>query len=122
MEAGMRVCKAILGVAAVWLAAACGGGGSGGSQSAEPIGTAHVELTTVPPIVQCIQVVAAGGMKSTTTNLAVSVGSSSASLNLGRLPLGMMQFTASAFDLPCSSISGAAPSWVADPLSAPLSA
>jgi alpha-tubulin suppressor-like RCC1 family protein len=76
---------------------------------------------TVPPVVQCIQVVTQGSA-ATTTNLSVTVGSSSATLTVGRLPFGTLQFTASAFDSACSAIAGTQPTWVADPVSATLRA
>src|ERR1700722_17896105 len=90
--------------------AACSGASPSSSQDGELVGSAEIELMTVPPVVQCIQVVAQGSV-TTTTNLSVTVGSSSATLTVGRLPFGTLQFTASAFDSACSAIAGTQPTW-----------
>jgi len=99
----------------------CGSLPDGPTESGDTLGTASIALTQVPSPVQCIRVVASGS-SVVTTNLSVTVGSSSASLNIGRLPLGPTQFSASAFDLPCSGVGTAQPSWVADNVTTTLRA
>lgn len=111
----------VLGALCCGLSAGCGALPDGASENGDTLGTASIALTQVPSPVQCIRVVATGS-STVTTNLTVAVGSSSASLNIGRLPLGPTQFSASAFDLPCSGIGSASPSWIADPVSATLRA
>ena len=103
------------------LSAGCGASPEGSSESDETPGTVSIALTQVPAAVQCIRVVATGS-STVTTNLSVAVNSSSASLSLGRLPLGVVQFSASAFDLACSAVGTASPTWVADNVSTTLRA
>lgn len=89
-------------------------------QEDEMLGEAQLSLTQVPSGVLCIRVVATGS-STVTTSLPVTAGSSTASLNVGRLPLGTTQFSASAFDVACASVTAStAPSWIADPASAVL--
>lgn len=118
INGSLRVLGALCGGLGI---AGCGALPEGPTESGDALGTASIALTQVPSPVQCVRVVATGST-TVTTNLSVTVGSSSASLNIGRLPLGPTQFSASAFDLPCSGVGTALPSWVADPVSTTLRA
>lgn len=79
----------------------------------EPVGEAIVEISTVPAGAQCLQVVGTGAAAFNVTN-TLTPGASSASVSLGRLPLGSSTINASVYDVACSAISGVLPSWVAD--------
>jgi hypothetical protein len=90
--------------------AAGAGAGSGG----ETTGQVSLEITVVPPGVQCIQINATG---STTVSQTFSVtpgAGTVGSLSLGELPIGQVAITGAAFNVACGSIAGAQPSWVAD--------
>jgi alpha-tubulin suppressor-like RCC1 family protein len=50
----------------------------------------------------------------------LAAGASTAALSLGALPPGQYDFAGKAFDVACTSISTAQPSWVADPATASL--
>lgn len=117
INGSLRVFGALCGLGVV----GCGALPDGPTESGDTLGTASIALTQVPSPVQCIRVVTSGS-SAVTTNLSVTVGSSSASLNIGRLPLGPTQFSASAFDLPCSGVGTAQPSWVSDTVSTTLRA
>ena len=69
-------------------------GGTGGED--EPIGTVSLAILGVPSTVRCIRVVTTG-TSTVTNNLDVTPLTSSANLSLGRLPLGDVVFTGSAF-------------------------
>ncbi|HXK17964.1 MAG TPA: RCC1 domain-containing protein, partial [Polyangiaceae bacterium] len=90
---------------------ACSGAEPGDSD--ESVGEARLELTTVPSGAQCLQVVGSAGVTFTAT-AALTAGASSASVSLGRLPLGSGTINASVFDVACASIAGVTPSWIAD--------
>ncbi len=102
-------------------------GGSPGNPSGDvgadsgDVTSVTLALMVVPPTVHCIQVTAAGST-STTTRLDVTPAASSMTLSLGRLPLGDVQFRASAFDNACAATSGTQPSWIADPVTVTLRA
>ncbi|HWP10056.1 MAG TPA: hypothetical protein VNN72_30140 [Polyangiaceae bacterium] len=117
INGSLRVLGALSGLGLV----GCGALPEGPTESGDTLGTASIALTQVPSPVQCIRVVTSGS-SVVTTNLTVAVGSSSASLNLGRLPLGPTQFSATAYDLPCSGVGTALPSWVSDTVSTTLRA
>jgi Regulator of chromosome condensation (RCC1) repeat len=115
-----------VGLLGLMLSAACGSAPAGapaGAPAEDPdgelTGEATLAVTTVPSGIQCIEVVAAGS-KTVTKDFTTSAGSSSASLSLGRLPLGTVKFTASAFEVACSALSGATATWVADPTTSVL--
>ena len=107
---GAGVWRLVLGLP--WLAA-CGSGADSGSDN-EPVGQATLQLTTVPSGAQCLQVIGAGASAFNVTS-ALTGGASSSSIGLSRLPLGSSTITANVFDVACSAIAGAQPSWVADP-------
>lgn len=120
----MRVSNRWMGASAVvsasWLLAAsslmaCGGAEPGGSD--ESVGEAVVELSTVPAGAQCLQVVGTGASSFSLT-VPLTAGASSASLSLGRLPLGSSTINASVYDVACASLAGASPTWVADTIGA----
>jgi alpha-tubulin suppressor-like RCC1 family protein len=84
------------------------------------VGEAQLGVTAVPTGVQCIRVVAAGS-STVSQNFTVTAGSSSL-LALGRLPLGNVAVTASAFNVACNSIGTNPASWVSDPLTVTIRA
>lgn len=89
----------------------CGGAEPGSAD--ESVGEATLELSTVPTGAQCLQVVGSGGLTFTAT-APLTAGASSASVSLGRLPLGSGTINASVFDVACASLAGATPTWIAD--------
>jgi len=91
----------------------CGAGGYDGEEG-EPLGSAVLEISTVPSGAQCLQVIGTGASAFGVTT-ALTAGSSSASVSLGRLPLGSSTINANVYDVACGSISGVLASWVADP-------
>ncbi|MEO8903960.1 MAG: hypothetical protein ABI488_16650 [Polyangiaceae bacterium] len=104
-----RVSGALVCLAALPFA---GCGGDPGN-SGEPVGEAVLQLTSVPTGAQCLQVVGSSGVTFSAT-AAITAGASSASVSLGRLPLGSGTINASVFDVACSAIATATPSWLAD--------
>src|SRR4051812_31224112 len=97
----------------VLFASGCGAAPADDSE-AEPTGEASLAITSVPSGVLCIEAVATGS-KTITKDFTVSAGASSVDLAVGRVSLGSVKFTASAFDAACPPASGATPTWVADP-------
>jgi hypothetical protein len=95
---GAVVC--VLGPAVV----ACGAPGDAGEEG-EPLGEASIELSTVPAGAQCLQVTGSSGISFSVT-APLTGGASSASVALGRLPLGTGTVNASVFNAACSSLSG----------------
>jgi len=117
MEA-MRVSNRWMGAWAILAASsllACGGAEPGSSD--ESVGEAVVELSTVPAGSQCLQVIGTG-TSSFSLQIPLTAGASSASLSLGRLPLGSSTINASVYDVACASLAGASPTWVADTIGA----
>lgn len=104
----------VVGLLAVPLAG-CGGAEPG--SDSESTGEAVLELSTVPTGAQCLQVIGSGGVSFNVT-AALTAGASSASVSLGRLPLGTGTINASVFDVACSALVGATPTWIADAQSA----
>lgn len=88
------------------------------ARDGEDIGVAHIALTQTPSDARCL-LVSAVGARSVSKRLSLSPGHD-ASLEMAGLPLGEVQFGASAFADPCDSSSSAAPTWVSDPVSATL--
>ncbi len=95
--------------------------GAGEGEESEDLGVADVALTQVPAGIQCIRVVATGS-STVTTNLPVVASTSTATLSIGKLPLGQVSFSASAFEQACASVGSNSPSWLADPATATLQA
>lgn len=81
---------------------------SSGSQG-EPTGTATVAVESAPSTVGCVEIDAAG-VFDVTQRLDVTAGQSTV-FTLTGLPVGNVDFTASAFDNPCSDL-GPAPTWI----------
>lgn len=104
----------VVGLLAVPLAG-CGGAEPG--SDSESTGEAVLELSTVPTGAQCLQVIGSGGVSFNVT-AALTAGASSASVSLGRLPLGTGTINANVYDVACSALTGATPSWIADTQSA----
>lgn len=75
-----------------------------------PVGSAEARITQVPPMVGCISISVVGGNRSVASNFAVTAGQS-AVLHLGKLPVGVDAFSASAFSVACSGIASAQPNW-----------
>jgi sugar lactone lactonase YvrE len=80
-------------------------GGSGG----ELTGTATVAVESAPSTVACIEIDAAGVI-DVTQRLDVTAGQSTV-FTLSGLPVGNVDFTASAYDNPCSDL-GPAATWI----------
>jgi alpha-tubulin suppressor-like RCC1 family protein len=99
------------------LAAGCGAGADEAGAGAEE-GTADVQmaLSTVPAGILCIRVSATawGGTPNIKT-FAVTAGSPSHTLDMGRLPAGPLHFTGEAFNVACASIGTTPALWEADP-------
>jgi hypothetical protein len=102
-------------VALAGFSTSCGAPGQG---EAEQLGSVELELTTVPTGVSCVRVTTTG----VTKDVAVTSGSSSATLSLGTLAAGTMTFNASAYAQACTTAGfpTVAPAWIADPVSATL--
>ncbi|HEX3904710.1 MAG TPA: hypothetical protein VH853_17880 [Polyangia bacterium] len=80
--------------------------------------TATFQLTVAPTGAQCIRIVTTPASGSPTTQtFAVTAGASTATLTMTGVPTGADTFTGNAFNVVCSSIGSAAPTWAADPLS-----
>jgi hypothetical protein len=97
--------------------------GCGNEGESGPVTSAQLEITTVPTGVQCVKVVVTVGTQTVNPPLTtVTAGASSASLNLGLLPVGNATFQGSAYNVACASVtSSTVANWVADPASATLS-
>ena len=91
--------------------------GTDAGEDGELLGEASVALTTVPTGAQCLQVTGSSGLSFSVTAPLTS-GSSSATLSLGRLPLGTGTINASVFNAACSALAGQTATWVADPQTA----
>jgi alpha-tubulin suppressor-like RCC1 family protein len=92
------------------LVLACGGEAD---DTGEPIGTATIEISTVPAGAQCLQVIGTGAAAFNVT-APLTPGVSSATVSLGRLPLGAATVSASVFDAACASLAGATATWLAE--------
>lgn len=82
----------------------------------------QVNLTTVPTSAQCIRITATPSSGSATVKtFTVTAGAASTNLQVGPLLQGSYTFTADAFNVACTSISGAG-NWIADPVSGTIRA
>ena len=97
-------------------------GGGAGETTPEGGETGGVELalTSVPAMVQCVSVATTVGSQTTTRSFTVAAGASTATLNLGQLPSGTATFRGNAFNVACTAIAGATPTYVADATTATL--
>lgn len=74
-------------------------------------GRAVARITSVPPNVACVSITVAGPDNTVIDNFDV-VPMQSALLTLNNLPVGDDLFSAAAYDVPCTFIAGAQPSWL----------
>ncbi len=81
-----------------------------------------IALSTVPASTLCIRVTATPASGSATMkSFIVAPGATSASLSMGVLAPGSYNFAAEAFNVACTSVTGAG-NWVADPVAVTVSA
>jgi alpha-tubulin suppressor-like RCC1 family protein len=93
----------VLGVS--WAAAGCGAGepnGSDGDADSENVGRATFELSTIPTGVGCIRITVTGS-SVVTKDFTMGAGTSSATLNMDRLPLGNIAVNGSAYAATCGT-------------------
>ncbi len=104
-------------VAASLAALGCSSAESQRSEGA--LGQARVLIQQAPADVHCVRITAAGSL--ITTRLFDISPAESSVFALSGLPLGLVAFSGEAFPAACSEVTDdAAPSWVADPVSATL--
>lgn len=84
----------------------------------DDVGVARLSLSAVPADLQCLEVLASG-QRSVTKRFSLLAGSS-VTLEMAGLPLGIVQFSGTAFAASCASTSGSPPTWISDPVSATL--
>jgi hypothetical protein len=96
------------------------GGGVGEVTPEGDTGGVELALTSVPAMVQCVSVTVTIGTQTTTRNLTVAAGASSATLSLGQLPSGTATFRGNAYNVACTGLAGATPAYVADAATATL--
>jgi streptogramin lyase len=82
---------------------------SSGAGADEPIGVARAQLTLAPTDAKCL-VIQAQGSTTVTQQFSVSPEANSV-FDLNGLPLGVDSFTAKAYNVACSAINGAAPTY-----------
>lgn len=92
-------------------------GADGQGEEAEPLGTAELDIVSLPAGAQCLQLTGSGG--STFSMTFTLTGST---VTIGRLPLATMTINASVWNVACTALSGVAPTWVADPQTASFKA
>ena len=83
-------------------------GSSSGSNDTENLGEVQLDLASIPSGIVCISAT----FGSATRNVTVSAGQTS--VNLTQLPIGTMTLDAKAYNVACSSIATATPTWLAD--------
>jgi hypothetical protein len=99
----------------------CGSGSTGdpgaahGGPASTGAGQVTLDITVVPPGVQCIQITATGSYTVTQNFAATPDAGTVGSLSLGELPLGSVAITGQAYNVACASIASQQPSWVATP-------
>ena len=87
---------------------------SGDTGAEQDIASATLELNRVPAGAQCLRVDATGLSPSPT--FALTAGTATTTLSLGKLQLGSVTINASVFDVACASIGTNKASWIADPV------
>jgi hypothetical protein len=92
--------------------------GSPPVQDVEDFGVAHIALSQAPSDASCL-LVSAVGARSVLKRFSLASGQE-ASLEMAGLPLGDVQFSASAFAEPCDSASSTDATWVSDLVSATI--
>lgn len=101
---------------------ACLSGSTVDGQLGGPVGSAVARITSVPPMVGCVSITAAGSSRTVVDNFSVTPGQP-ATLTLGNLPVGNVAFSAAAYAQGCNAIGGAQPSWAStSPFFAPVAA
>jgi hypothetical protein len=115
-----RLRKGVL-VAALLVAAGCSNGDSADTR-AEDTGSVQVALVIVPADVQCVSITATG-TRVRQQNFNVMPGQMSV-LSMDGLPVGQVTFTGQAFPGGCGGggAMGAAPNYVADPVTTQINA
>jgi hypothetical protein len=95
-------------LAALVISIASAGCGQGGTVDG-PVGDAVARITSVPPMVGCVSITAAGS-RNVTNNFNVTPGQP-ATLTMKNLPTGNVSFTAAAFSSACNAIAGTQANW-----------
>jgi alpha-tubulin suppressor-like RCC1 family protein len=116
----LRSVRLAVGLGLSWAAAGCGAGepnGSDGGADSENVGRATFELSTIPTGVGCIRITVTGS-SVVTKDFTMGAGTSSATLNMDRLPLGNITVDGSAYAATCGT---GATLYLADASSATLS-
>lgn len=86
----------------------------------EPVGSASVALTEIPPDVACVRITVTGSTRKDARAFDVGAGRSS-TLSMANLPLGNVTFLGEAFPSACNAVATESPpSWVSDPTPARL--
>jgi alpha-tubulin suppressor-like RCC1 family protein len=107
-------------IRALFCLLALAGCGAPSERGPESLGEARIELTNVPTAVQCVEIVAAvsgpSGVETSSTLFPVSPGASTASLAVGRLPLGSAAISGNAYALACTdtTLATTQPTWVSN--------
>jgi hypothetical protein len=96
--------------------AACGVPYAVEAEDERATGRAQLALTTAPPDVACVRVIATGATRSVEIRLDVGERESFAA---DGLPVGDLIFTASAYPERCDRL-GTTPTWVATPVKATI--
>ena len=89
------------------------GEGPGGDTPPDETTGVELALTSVPAMVQCVNVTITIGSQTTTRPFTVAAGASTATLNLGQLASGNATFRGNAFNVACTALASATPSYVA---------
>lgn len=103
-----------------WGAAALTGC-AGADEVDAPVETAEItaELTTVPTGVSCVKLTSSTGAVSKLNT--VTAGSSSATVSLGQLPLGLTTIGGAGYNVACGSVTATTvPTWIAADVSAEI--
>jgi hypothetical protein len=77
------------------------------------VGSARLTITSVPPAVGCVQLIAAAS-RTVSESVDVATGET-VTLTLSNIPAGQVTFTAFGFAQGCSAIGGAQPNWGSSP-------
>jgi len=101
----------------------CGVGVHDGGSTSDDVTDVELALSAVPAGIQCVRVtVMAGSTALAPQSLPVTAGASSASLNLGPLPVGAATFNGAAFNATCTTVTGSTvANWIAVPVTTTLS-
>ena len=109
------ICGLLLVQALTGALSACGSANDGATErDADSISQVSLSLTALPAGVMCIQVIASAGNTTLANQNFTAASNWTGSVSLGQFTRGTVSVTASAFNVACSALAGAAPSWVAD--------